>query len=58
VQRGKWDRPLSEQGHEPPRRFVTVVAAMRLITATKAINRRDRFGPLATKVYRSKMGSI
>jgi hypothetical protein len=34
-------------GHFLPRRFVAVVAAVPLITDTKAINRRDRFGPIA-----------
>jgi hypothetical protein len=33
------------QGHFLPRGFVAVVAAVPLITDTKAINRRDRFGP-------------
>jgi hypothetical protein len=36
---------LHSLGHFLPRGFVAVVAAVPLITDTKAINRRDRFGP-------------
>jgi len=36
---------MSALSHFLPRGFVAVVAAVHLITDTKTINRRDRFGP-------------
>jgi hypothetical protein len=44
---GNYRSGSDAKGHFLPRDFVAVAAAVPLITDTKAINRRDRFGPKA-----------
>ena len=43
---GNYRSGSDAKGHFLPRDFVAVAAAVPLITDTKAINRRDRFGPI------------